>query len=309
MEYDELYDESPYVSKDVPRRGGTGIMNTIRATFLICATILGSVFAIIFYGYQQDQYVVTSAGAFVSIFDRKSKTINICDKGNCNLITPRFEMHYPMAPGMGPQGTPAAQQGQPGQRLLGTFPQPQGQGNPQVAGQPQMTGGNPQMNPQTPGQPPAAGANPQAQQMMQQLMQMQAMAQQMDAQPMTPQKVELIRQRRMLEDQALSNNLLNPQMVQQIRQRRTVEDQQLAQMQQRPNPQMVSGTPQAAAQQTGGAPAAAAPAAEAGEDEAAADDTATDETAAADDTAKADDTATTDDSAATEETEEEAAPV
>jgi hypothetical protein len=328
MEYDQLYDESPYVTKDVPRRGGTSIMNTIRATFLICATILASVFAIIFYGYQQDQYVVTSNGAFVSIFDRKSRTINICDKGNCNLLTPIFDSYPHTAPGMAPRGTPTLQQGaQTASRLLGTFPQPQGQqgnapaagqpqvtgGNPQMAGgnpqaaggNPQMTGGNPQMNQQTPGQQQAPGANPQAQQMMQQLMQMQAMAQQMDSQPMSPQKIQTIRQRRMLEDQALANNLLNPQMVQQIRQRRTMEDQQMAQMQQGANPQTVSGTPQAAqAQATGGAAAPAAPAAEASGEEAAADETATDESGTTEEAAPAEDTANAEESPAADEAEE-----
>jgi hypothetical protein len=186
MEYDELYDESPYTSKEVPRRGG--IMTIIRATFLVCATILGSVFAMLFYGYQQDQFVISSNGAFVSIFDRKSKTINICDKGNCNLLTPNFEQRPMIAHGLNPQGqiNPQLARGNPqmmgpqiGQFQMGN-PQIVGQqpmrqpnmgqpnmgqpmGNPQMMGQPQM--GNPQMmGPQMgnrPIGPPPMMGNPQ----------------------------------------------------------------------------------------------------------------------------------------------------
>lgn len=164
MEYDELYDESPYTSKEVPRRGG--IMTTIRATFLVCATILTSVFAMLFYGYQQDQFVINSNGTSVSIFDRKSKTVNICDKGNCNLLTPNFESRPLIAQGLGPQGQiiPQMARGNPqmGQHPMGN---PQ-MGNPQMMGphpmsQPHM--GNPQMmggmNPQMMGQHPMG--NPQ----------------------------------------------------------------------------------------------------------------------------------------------------
>jgi hypothetical protein len=153
MEYDELYDESPYTSKEVPRRGG--IMTTIRATFLVCATILASVFAMLFYGYQQDQFVINSNGAFVSIFDRKSRTINICDKGNCNLLTPNFESRPLIAQGFGSQGQIIPQMAR-GNPQMGQPPM----GNPQM-GNPQMMGG---INPQTLAQLPMGNpqmANPQ----------------------------------------------------------------------------------------------------------------------------------------------------
>lgn len=152
MEYDELYDESPYTSKgfkEVPRRGGT--MPTIRATFLLCATILASVFAMLFYNYQQDQFVVSSNGAFVSIFDRQSKTINVCDKGNCNLLRPHFVSPHHVAPKVGPQGQIIPQ-------MAGRHPQMMGQppmGNPQMM-PPQM--GRPQMMPPQMGQPQMMGA-------------------------------------------------------------------------------------------------------------------------------------------------------
>jgi hypothetical protein len=268
MDYDDLYDESPYVSREVSRRGG--LMTTIRATFLICATILSSVFALMYYGYQQDQFIVTSSGNFVSIFDRKTRTVNICDKGNCTHISPMFEPHTPVIAGTNPQASLASQIINPqlgtqtGQRVIGStqnqaHPAAQmtggQQANPQV-GQPQMAAGNAQTNPQmaATGQQPAAGANPQAQQMMQQLQQMEMMAQQTLNQPMTPQRIQLIRQRRALEDQALGGNMLNPQMIQQVRQLRAVEDQQLAQSQQKPNAQATSGNAQAGqAQVIGGA--------------------------------------------------------
>lgn len=149
MEYDELYDESPYTSKEVPRRGG--IMTTIRATFLICATILASVFAMLFYGYQQDQFVISNNGAFISIFDRKSRTINICDKGSCNLLRPHFETPAPlMAQGLGPQGQIIPHMAKGGHPMMG----PHMGGHPMMG--PQMGGGNPQMM----GPPPPMG-NPQ----------------------------------------------------------------------------------------------------------------------------------------------------
>lgn len=324
MDYDDLYDESPYVSKEVRRRGG--VMTTMRAIFWICATILASVIAIIFYGYQQDQYVITSGGNFVSIFDRKSKTLNICDKGNCTVITPMLETRTPMVAGS-PQASLASQiinpqQGaQPGQRLIGSFPQHQSPANPQMAG------GNPQANqqmaqphmaqPQMATQQQSGAANPQAQQMMQQLQQMELMAQQTVNQPMSPQRIQQIRQRRAVEDQALAANLLNPQMIQQVRQLRAMEDQQLAQAQQRPNAQPVSGNAQGGqVQMTGGAQEQTA--ANGGDNEAdnaggdeGNEEAATDETAAEDtgtEETKTDTTAKADESEGAEETEE-AAPV
>lgn len=292
MEYNDLYDESPYVSKEVLRRGG--IMNTMRATFLICATILASVFGITFYGYQQDQFVVSSNTNYVAIFDKKSKTINMCDKGNCTLITPNFpnlESHPGVTQGTGPQGSHTSQilnpqqgpVGPNGQRLLGSFPQPQqAPGNPQMMGQPQMAGGNPHMNPQMMQQ-----MNPQMNpQMMQQMQQRSMMPQQMG----NPQM--------MGQNQMGGNPQMNPQMMQQMQQRGMMPQQMGNPQVMRP--QMVSGTPQAAqAQVTGGAPPAA--------DDAATDDTATDD-AAADDT-KADDATQTDDAATPEEGNEEVAPV
>jgi len=154
MEYDELYDESPYTSKEVPRRGG--IMTTIRATFLICATILASVFAMLFYGYQQDQFVISNNGAFISIFDRKSKTINICDKGSCNLLRPHFETPAPlMAQGLGLPGQIIPHMAKGGHPMMG--PQ-MGGGNPQMMGPPPPMG-NPQMMGPTPmGNPQMMGA-------------------------------------------------------------------------------------------------------------------------------------------------------
>jgi hypothetical protein len=240
MEYDELYDESPYTSKEVPRRGG--IMNTIRATFLICATILASVFAMLFYSYQQDQFVINSNGAFVSIFDRKSKTINICDKGNCNLLRPHFETPPLAAQGFGPQGQiiPQMARGNPqmgGPQMAAGNPQMMGRppmsnpqmGNPQMGnpqmGNPQMMGQLPMGNPQMMGRPQMAGGNPQM----------------MGPQMGHPQ---------MMGPQMGHPQMMGPQMM---------------------GPQMIAGAPGAAQpQMTGGAqaPAAAAPADEATEDEA-----------------------------------------
>lgn len=285
MEYDELYDESPYTSREALRRGG--IMNIIRATFLICATILASVFAIIFYGYQQDQYVINSNGNFVSIFDRKSKTLNVCDKGNCNLITPTFESHPVMTQGFAPQGSLAPQvmnpqQGMPGQqpgsRILGSFPQQQGiQGNPQMMGQPQMINGNSQMMQQR-GMMPQQG-NPQMMgQMNPQMMQQRGMMpQQGNPQMMGQANSQMMGQ-------------MTPQMMQQMQQRGMMPQQANPQMM---SPQMIRGTPQAAqAQMTGGIPQA--------NQTPAADDANTDDT-------NADDTNA--DATTSDEGEEEAAPV
>ena len=165
MEYNKLYDESPYVSEEIPRRGTK--MTIIRATALICATVLTSVFALIFYGYQQDEFLVNTSGQFVSIFDRKHKTLNICDKFSCQQITPNFSSSFPqesrpvLQGGQAmnvPQPTPPIPLGMPynfqnGQRMPGVYPLPQ-QG---MMMPPPMNGANPQMiNPQMMG----SGANP-----------------------------------------------------------------------------------------------------------------------------------------------------
>ena len=232
MEYDQLYDESPYTSKEVRSRGG--IMNTIRATFLICATILTSVFAVIYYGYDQDQFVVTSNGNFVSIFDRKSRTLNVCDKGNCNLINPTFIS--PMPIGAQQQGV----LGQVGQRLIGSFPQPQTPGNPQMMqhspGMPQQMGGNPQMMQQRGMMPQQMGGNPQ-----------------------------------------MMNPQMNPQMMQQMQQRGMMP-QQMPGNPQMVSTQMVNGMPGLQAQTTGGAAAAKPEASEEAEEESTEEDKKEEET-------------------------------
>lgn len=132
-------------------------MSTTRTTLLICATLFASIFGVSFYGYQQDQFVISSGANYVAIFDKKSRLVNICDRGNCTLVAPRFpesESHSPAMQNMkqlgsfasrmfnpqqagGQQGMP--QQGPNGQRFLGSFPQ-------QMPTNPQM---NPQMMPQT----------------------------------------------------------------------------------------------------------------------------------------------------------------
>lgn len=155
-------------------------MTIIRATFLVCATILGSVFAMLFYGYQQDQFVISSNGTFVSIFDRKSKTINICDKGNCNLITPNFEPRPTMAQGFGPQGQMNPQLARGNPQMMGNHMANAQMGNPQMMQgamrQPpmgQLPMGQPPMgNPQMMGQPPMGNQ--------------QMMAAQMGNRPMSP---------------------------------------------------------------------------------------------------------------------------
>jgi hypothetical protein len=315
MEYDKLYDESPYTSKEVRPRGG--IMNTIRATFWICTTILVSVIAVTYYSFEQDQFVVTSSGNFVSIFDKKSRTINVCDKGNCNLITPTFTTPAMMAQAANAQPGLLAQAGQ---RLLGSFPQPQGPGNPQ---QPQLVGGNPQMNPQMmqemqrrrmmPQQMGGQQMNPQMNpQMMQEMERRRMMQQQMGGQQMNPQMnpqmMQEMERRRMMQQQQMNPQMMqqqqmNPQMMQEMQRRRMMQQQQMAGGNpQQMNPQMISGVPGAQAQLTAGAQVAA-PADKAADDTAAADDTKTDDTAADDtktDDTKADDTAAP---------EEEAAPV
>ena len=193
MEYDDLYDESPYISRDISKR--EGIMSTMRGTFFICVTILVSVFGITFYGYQQDQFVVSSNNNYVAIFDRKSKTMNVCNGTNCTLITPHFPNldSFPVATEKGSflsrlfnfQG----EKGEGGQRLLGSFPQSHQPPpvNPQ-AGQPQIAAGNPQISPQ----------------MMQQMQQQQMQQQQMQQQQMLQQQMQQqqMQQRGMMPQQA-----------------------------------------------------------------------------------------------------------
>ena len=265
MEYDQLYDESPYTSKEVRSRGG--IMNTIRATFLICATILTSVFAVIYYGYDQDQFVVTSNGNFVSIFDRKSRTLNICDKGNCNLINPTFIA--PMPIGAQQQGL----LGQVGQRLIGSFPQSQTPGNPQMMqhspGMPQQMGGHPQMMHQRGMMPHQMGGNPQMMnpqmnpQMMQQMQQRGMMPHQMGGNP------------QMMNSQM--NPQMNPQMMQQMQQRGMMP-QQMPGNPQMVSTQMVNGIPGAQAQMTVGAAVAKPEATEEAEEESTEEDKKEEET-------------------------------
>jgi hypothetical protein len=146
MEYNELYDESPYVSEEIPRRRNK--MTIIRATGLFCATILASVAAMLFYGYQQEQYVISASGQFVSIFDRKHQTINVCDKTDCRLLLPQFapKIMEPQMSTFSSPVVPANQMPSPG-RMPGVF-------NP-APSLPGMTG-NPQMMNQgnAPGMPP-----------------------------------------------------------------------------------------------------------------------------------------------------------
>jgi len=167
MEYDDLYDESPYVSTEIPRRRrGT---HMVRAMLLICATIAASVLGISLYDYLQDQFIISSNPSYIAIFDKKSRTINICDRGNCTLITPRFPKTESFTiPGkeegdsllsrfFGPWRD---EKKRTGQRLLGSFAPPHPMsGNPQMMGQmnPQMMQ---QMNPQMM-QPQMANAAPQ----------------------------------------------------------------------------------------------------------------------------------------------------
>lgn len=220
MEYEELYDESPYTSKEdpftsteVPRRGGK--MNSIRATFMVCVTILASVFGVIFYDFTQDQYVVTTGGNFVSIFDKKTQGLNVCTNGRCHLVKPHFERKPSMLQSVLPQGTPTAHhhRGHAGTtHHLGSFPQQQRA---------------PQITPQ----------------MLQQIQQRRAIEnQQLANNQLTPQMIQQIQQRRAHEDKLIAQSQ-NPQMAQQT----TPAPQQMMQQQSQPqmmNPQMAAGAAQ-----------------------------------------------------------------
>ncbi len=167
-------------------------MSTMRGTFFICVTILVSVFGITFYGYQQDQFVISSNSNYVAIFDRKSKTMNICNGANCTLITPRFPNldYFPIGTEKGSfLSRLFGEKGESGQRLLGSFPQSQ-QAQPVNAqvGQPQMAGGNPQISPQ------AMQQMQQQQQIQQQQMQQQQMLQQQQMQQQQIQQQQMLQQ-------------------------------------------------------------------------------------------------------------------
>lgn len=274
MEYNTLYDESPYTAKETRRH--REIINPIRAIFLICVTILACVFAIIFYSYQQDQYVINSNGAFISIFDKKSKTLNICDKGNCNLITPTFESHPFIKQEVDTHAfatphMPAQQMsGQPSPRILGSFTPPQMPNNPQMFGQPQMGRNNPQMMQQG----MQARSNP------------QMMTQMMPSPQMLPQRNNPQVMAQMPSPQFMGQN---PQMMQHLNNPQIM------------NPQMIRGVPQAAqAQMTGGVPQANSSTTT--EDAGTTDDTTADNTA--DDTSSTDDANATDDTTADNTTED-----
>ncbi|MBM3467950.1 MAG: hypothetical protein FJX71_00780 [Alphaproteobacteria bacterium] len=201
MDYNELYDESPYSGSEAQWRGGK--MSIVRSTFLICATVLASVFATLYYGYQQEQYVVTSNGVFVSIFDKKTKTINICDKITCSLINPKFELYQPVMPQAAlpalPTSTASTGSGilnQIGQLLGSSSSKP----TPAAGTTPQLTvGGIPQGTPspmgtpapQAVGQVPIAAVNP------------QLMAQRPPMQPFPPTMVP----------QQMMPPMINPQMM------------------------------------------------------------------------------------------------
>ena len=182
-------------------------MSTMRGTFFICVTILVSVFGITFYGYQQDQFVISSNNNYVAIFDRKSKTMNICNGVNCTLITPRFPNldYFPVGTEKGSfLSRLFGEKEEGGQRLLGSFPQsPQVQpGNPQM-GQPQVAGGNSQISPQ----------------MMQQIQQQQQLQQQQMLQ-------QQMQQQQMQQQQMQQQQLLQQQMQQQHMQQRGMMPQQ-----------------------------------------------------------------------------------
>lgn len=275
MEYNDLYDESPYTTKHTPRRGDK--MMIIRATFLACATILASVFSLLFYNYQQDQFVISSNGIFTSIFDRKSKTINLCDKSNCNLVTPIFETRPLMSQNLTPQNA-APQPITPG-------------GMPQGLRSPQMMP-SPGMNPQQGMTPPVMGQQMGGGQMIHpQMNQPQMMRPQMPPPMHNPQM--------MPHAQMTGAHMMAPQMINSPHQALQ------PQLTGGPTPQATQTPPEEASENTGEEEAAANEEAPAeGQEE-----NAGGEEAAAGEEAPAEEEEAPSDAAASEEPTEEAAPV
>ncbi len=187
-------------------------MSTMRGTFFICVTILVSVFGITFYGYQQDQFVISSNSNYVAIFDRKSKTMNICNGVNCTLITPRFPNldYFPIGTEKGSfLSRLFGEKEESGQRLLGSFPQSSQvqPGSPQM-GQPQMAGGNPQISPQAMQQMQQQQQIQQQQMQQQQIQQQQMLQQQQMQQQMQQQQIQ---QQQMLQQQQMQQRGMMPQ--------------------------------------------------------------------------------------------------
>lgn len=145
-----------------------------RTTLLICAIILGSVLGITFYGHYQDQFIMNSNSHYIAIFDKKSRTVNICDRSHCTLIIPRFpnaESSSTATPGEGSLMSRLlnawhGEKGGNGRRLLGTFSPPQQMpGHHHMMGHPHMM----QQMPQQGGNSQMAGTPPMNPQMMQQM--------------------------------------------------------------------------------------------------------------------------------------------
>lgn len=67
-------------------------MSVVRATLLICATILLSIATVVFYNYYQDRYVLVTQEDGLYVFDRRQATVNYCDSDSCKAITPQFTL-------------------------------------------------------------------------------------------------------------------------------------------------------------------------------------------------------------------------
>jgi hypothetical protein len=155
----ETYFYNPYLPENREDKGER--MSIIRATLIICATVLISVVAFIFTNSQQERFVITAGKDGIFIFDQKTSATNYCSNTECKMITsefilPKFTTIVETIPTNQQQLSPQAQS----QLVNPNFGMPtSNQGQQQ---QPTAAAGAPMPSPAQ--QPAAAGAPPPPQQ-------------------------------------------------------------------------------------------------------------------------------------------------
>jgi hypothetical protein len=84
----ETYFYNPYLPEQREDKGER--MNIIKSTLIICATILLSVVAIIFFTTQHERFVIIGDKTGIFIFDHKTSATNYCTTTGCKMISSEF---------------------------------------------------------------------------------------------------------------------------------------------------------------------------------------------------------------------------
>ncbi len=84
----ETFFYNPYLPDNREDKGER--MSIIRATLIICATVLISVVAVIFFNNQNERFSVTAHKGGIFIFDHKTSATNYCTTSQCKMISSEF---------------------------------------------------------------------------------------------------------------------------------------------------------------------------------------------------------------------------